>query len=279
MNAPTVLRHYTTAAVERLRDTVADRLDWYYDPREHGADPILTATEAVRDSRLEIRNVAREIELILPDDVSIVKAKSGNPTGVADAASALAVYDAFRNLTPQQAADERLWTYLCHVEYPKYVSRRWLSSRPVENDDAARKVRNHFFARGNRPLIRDNGLSRLWWLGSIANEVEPDAPHEFLTRLLHRQDVRSALIERPSVSMNRQVLCAINTVMREYWQRDRSLFERRQFRAWMIGLNRRGGVVLLDALPEEPLAELLEEEARRAVSAVDTRDARQPAPG
>lgn len=277
MNTP--LKHYTTTAVERLRDTVETRLDWYYDPREHDVDPILTATDAVRDSRLEVRKDAAKLKLILPDDVSIAEGESGNPTGAADAESALAVYDAFSILTPQQAADERLWTYLCHVEYPKYVSRRWLSTRPAENDDAVRKVRNHFFARGNRPLIRDNGLSRLWWLGSIANEVEPDAPHEFLTRLLHRQDVRSALIERPSVSMNRQVLRAINAVMREYWQRNKSLFERRQFRAWMIGLNRRGGVVLLDALPSQPLAELLEDEASRAVSAVDTRDARQPAPG
>ena len=112
----------------------------------------------------------------------------------------------------------------------------------------------------------------------IAHEVEADAPHEFLERLLHRQDVRSALIERPSVSMNRQVLSSINVVMRDYWQRDKSLFERKPFRTWMVGLNRRGGVVLLDALPKEPLAELLEEEARRALSAVEARDGRQPAP-
>ena len=188
------------------------------------------------------------------------------------------MYEALKNLTPQQAADERLWTYLCHMEYPRYVARRWLTSRPESNDDAARKVRNHFFARGNRPLIRDNALSRLWWLGSIAHEVEADAPHEFLERLLHRQDVRSALIERPSVSMNRQVLSSINVVMRDYWQQDKSLFERKPFRTWMVGLNRRGGVVLLDALPKEPLAELLEEEARRALSAVEARDGRQPAP-
>lgn len=277
----TVLRHYTTATVERLRDTVTDRLDWYYGPQERAADPLVTAADGVRESRLEVedRNIAER--LILPDDVPSSEAggERGNATGAADAVAALAVYEAFRKLTPQQAADERLWTYLCHVEYPQYVSRRWLASRPAKEDEQARKVRNHFFAPGNRALIRDNGLSRLWWLGAIANEVEADAPQEFLERLLHRQDVRSALIERPSVSMNRRVLRSINTVMREYWRRDRSLFERERFRAWMIGLNRRGGVVLLDALPDEPLADLLEEEARLALSAGDTGNGRQPAPG
>ena len=268
------LKYYTAAAVEQLRNTVAERLDWYYDPQGDAGERLPTAADAVRESRLEVPSIADK--LVLPDDVG--KDAGGNPTGTADAASALAVHEALKNLTPQQAADERLWTYLCHVEYPRYVARRWLTSRPGKDEDAARKVRNHFFAPGNRPLIRDNGLSRLWWLGSIAREVEPDAPHEFLERLLHRQDVRSALIERPAVSMNRRVLTAINAVMREYWRRDRSLFERQPFRAWMIGLNRRGGVVLLDALPKEPLAQLLEDEAQRALSSVEARDGRQPAP-
>ena len=50
-------------------------------------------------------------------------------------------------------------------------------------------------------------------------------------------------------------------MMREHWDGDRSLFERDVFRSWMIALNRRGGVVLLDALPEESLIKLLHEEA------------------
>lgn len=266
------LKYYTATALERLRNTVAERLDWYYDPQAVAEESPLTVADAVRESSVEAQNVTER--LVLPDDVS--PADGGNPTGVADAASALAVYEALKNLTPQQAADERLWTYLCHVEYRRYVAGRWLTSRPEKDEDAARKVRNHFFARGNRPLIRDNGLSRLWWLGSIAHEVEAQAPQEFLGRLLHRQDVRSALIERPSVSMNRQVLSSINAVMREYWRRDRLLFERQPFRTWMIGVNRRGGVVLLDALPKEPLAQLLEEEAQRALSVVEARDGRQP---
>ena len=55
------------------------------------------------------------------------------------------------------------------------------------------RVLNHFFAVGNRALVRDNGISRLWWLGKIANDVDNEDPLRFLTILLHRQDVRSAL--------------------------------------------------------------------------------------
>ena len=114
-----------------------------------------------------------------------------------DAQNALIVYDALKYLTPHQASIERLWAYLCHFDCRQYVAARWLNRRPDNEKDAVREVRNHFFASGNRALIRDNGVSRLWWLGKIAHDVAPDGPREFLTLLLHRQDVRSALIERP----------------------------------------------------------------------------------
>ena len=115
-------------------------------------------------------------------------------------------------------------------------------------------------------MIRDNAVSRLWWLGKIAHDVAPEDPREFLTILLHRQDVRSALIERPSVSTNRRVLRRIYDVMREHWINGGALFGRDVFRSWMIALNRRGGVVLLDALPEEHLGQLVREEAEHAVA-------------
>ena len=77
--------------------------------------------------------------------------------------------------------------------------------------------------------------------------------------MLHRQDVRSALIERPSVSMNRDVLRGdLRSDAGSLGRRQApALFKREAFRAWMVALNRRGGVVLLDALPPEPLDRLL----------------------
>ena len=188
-----------------------------------------------------------------------------NQPSATDVENALIVFDALSGLTPHQASIERMWAYLCHNDHLQYVTARWLSRRPEKDDIAIRNVRNHFFAAGNRALIRDNAISRLWWLGKIAHEVDSENPREFLTILLHRQDVRSALIERPSISMNRRILRAIYQVMRGHWADGGSLFVRETFRSWMIALNRRGGVVLLDALPKESLGELLREEASRAL--------------
>jgi len=247
----THLCYYTSKTLETLRLTVSDRLDWYYTPK--GACPS-TPFGGTRESRLPEPALAGQL---------VTKDRQPYKT---DVDNALLVYNALSSLTPHQASIERVWAYLCHCDCPEYVAKRWLIKRPIKKEDAVRKVHNHFFAHGNRALIRDNGVSRLWWLGKIAHDSDPENPRDFLTILLHRQDVRSALIERPSVSMNQRVLRGIYKVMKTHWEDGGALFKREPFRRWMIALNRRGGVVLLDALSEESLADLLQQEAKDALS-------------
>lgn len=244
------LCYYTAEAVEELRNAVPDRLDWYYASPKPGLPRI-------------IGNI-RESRLASPDLTNLVIAPA-QPSRT-DGANALVAYKALSELTLHQASDERLWVYLCHQVCPEYVSGRWLANRPGNDEAAVREVRNHFFATGNRALIRDNGLSRLWWLGKIASDVAPENSSEFLRILLHRQDVRSALIERPSVSTNRRVLRVIYEEMQKHWANGGKLFEREIFRSWMRALNRRGGVILLDALPDDALADLVRTEAHRSLS-------------
>ena len=250
------LRYCTVDTLENLRRTVLDRLDWYYAP---GNSIHPASFGGFRETTIEAPELADKLAV---DD---------QQPSATDASNALAVYDALRDLNPHQASIERMWVYLCHFNCPQYVSARWLKRRPDDNEQAVREVLNHFFATGNRGVIRDNGVSRLWWLGKIAYDVDPDHPGEFLTILLHRQDVRSALIERPSVSMNQKLLRAIYAVMREHWANGGELFGREAFRSWMIALNRRGGVVLLDALPDAALDRLLREEAELAVNGVEAK--------
>lgn len=245
----TQLCYYTTDALEELRSKVVNNLDWYYAPKD--APPQLDTLNENRATTVSSPNLGTKL---------VVDAQRPHTT---DVVNALAVYQALSGLTAHQAAIERMWAFLCHCDCPKYVTSRWLSSRPREHEDAVREVHNHFFAKGNRALIRDNGVSRLWWLGKIAHDVDPEDPRKFLTILLHRQDVRSALIERPSISMNRRVLRAIYEVMKNHWENGGALFERQKFRSWMVALNRRGGVVLLDSLSDDLLANLLREEADR----------------
>ena len=245
------LRYLTTKALADLRLAVPNRLEWYYAPD----DSLLSQLpfDTTRESRLPAPDLAGRL---------IVNEQLPSET---DVDNSLLVFGALEGLSSHQASIERLWAYLCHCDCPSYVTQRWLRKRPEDNDEAVRKIYNHFFATGNRAFIRDNGVSRLWWLGKIAHDVAPEDPREFLVLLLYRQDVRSALIERPSVSMNKRVLREIFQVMREHWNNGRALFERGVFRKWMIALNRKGGVVLLDSLPSKSLRILLTEEANDAL--------------
>ena len=176
------LRYCTVDTLEELRRTVPERLDWYYAPNSSVPPSYLGGF--------------RETSIQAPELASRLTVNEQLPFKT-DAANALVVYKSLRTLTPHQASIERMWAYLCHFDCPRYVSARWLYRRSDNDELAAREVRNHFFATDNRGVIRDNGISRLWWLGRIAHDVDPDSPGRFLALLLHRQDVRSALIERP----------------------------------------------------------------------------------
>ena len=248
------LQYFTATAVDELRGDIVERLDWYYHPSSADARKWVKARDAIRGADIAVEELS---------DLLTIGAQPSRD----DAANAIAVYSALDKLTPHQASDERLWTYLAHTQGAEYVAARWLSDRPEGDAKAAQKVHNHFFARGNRALIRDNGISRLWWLGSIAHNTDPDAPDRFLEILLHRQDVRSALLERPAVSTNPRVLRRIYDVMIEHWENGGTLFQRDPFRQWMINLNRRGGVVLLDALGDNQLDAVIRAEAKAALDA------------
>lgn len=250
-----MIRYLTGKAVEGLRQKIGEHLEWYYDPG-NVESPIRLLQEEWRETRIEIESLAERLKI------------EGTKPSDNDAENALIMYEALSVLTPWQAIDERFWVWLTHFECAEYIAKRWLGSRPKDSKKAIKQVENHFFARDSRAMIRDNGVSRLWWLGYIAHKVYSDEPNLFLEIVLHRQDVRSALIERPSVSMNTEVLTGIFDVMREHWQdggQQAPLFKREVFRAWMVSLNRRGGLVLMDALQKKPLMKLLRDEAEIAL--------------
>ena len=246
-----MLNYYTPETVENLRRRIYSSLEWYYSGES--LVPDLSPLGGIRESSLEVSQFESNL-FVDPSEPS-----SSDPE------NALIVCNALRSLTPHQASLECLWVYLSHCVCDDYVRKRWLAKRPSDDEKAAKGIRNHFFAEGTRALIRDNGVSRLWWLGKTAYDVAPEDPAQFLRILLFRQDVRSALLERPSLSMNVRVLREIYKILLEDWQADRKLFERLTFRDWMKALNRRGGVILLDSLPDKELEELLRSEAEKAL--------------
>ena len=92
-----------------------------------------------------------------------------NKNDLKDGENSKIVYEALRYLTLQQATDERIWAYMTHVELPDYVRARWPIDKAKVDSGKYTYIVSHYFVRGNRGLVRDNAISRLWWMGYIAN--------------------------------------------------------------------------------------------------------------
>ncbi len=72
-----------------------------------------------------------------------------------DYEAAIALYEAFPNLTREQACYKPFWAYLTHVDlYPYMIKRFCNGQRPTEKD-----IKNNWW---HNNLMR-NGLSNLWW--------------------------------------------------------------------------------------------------------------------
>ncbi len=246
------VRIFTLAGVEKLRSSVADNLENYY------------SGTPIQSSNLPKTNVIN----MYVESLSQILDEQHETLGSYDSSNAIKVYKALSVLTEHQASDERLWVYLCHVECFSYISRRFLNQRPETDEQAIRFVHNHFFVKNNRVKLRDNGLSRLWWLGYLAHKIDEKNPKLFLDILLHKQDITSSIVGRPFISMNKEILRSIYSVMQEHWEQGKNspLFKRKVFRTWMIQLNRRGGVVLLDSLSVSELRKLVRDEAELSLS-------------
>jgi hypothetical protein len=161
------------------------------------------------------------------------------------------MFAAFPGMTPYLARDERIWTYLTHINLLEYTRKRW--PIPQEDAKAIGYIRSHFFVNGTRGIERANAASRLWWMAHIAHQCQTLSLKEALQCLLFRSDVRANIIERPTTSQNSIILSAILEKLHESYQGNQLLFDRETFRDFMIELNLMGGVKLLDSLEKEAI--------------------------
>lgn len=184
------------------------------------------------------------------------KLKKPSANSLFDPENSEIAFKALSKLTPMQAREERIWSYLCHFDCLDYVRARW----PVPNDDAdaVKHILTHYFASAGRGTERDNGISRLWWMGFIADRVEGIGLSETLEVLMYKADVRANIIERPGSSTSVSVLSAILRQLKISYKGKRLLHERDPFRDFMKEINSIGGVQLLQSLSSSHLNKIME---------------------
>jgi hypothetical protein len=99
-----------------------------------------------------------------------------DPSPDGDYKSAIAIYEAYKDITPLFAQQDDLWVYLTHVDLFEYVKRRW----PIKNDDDKEKqianIQNHWFRHGKH-LFR-TPIAGLWWQVFLTKDEDRDNPYE-----------------------------------------------------------------------------------------------------
>lgn len=130
-------------------------------------------------------------DIIIPDSVELVMPEGRD---LKDIENTKIIFEAYRSLTPTQASDPRLWTYLTHVTYWKYMKKRWPFS---DAKKPFNRIRDRYFLRSLKlETLTRNGLSRLWWYGFLTYDENRKNPWELTETLLSRADLAVGITER-----------------------------------------------------------------------------------
>ena len=131
------------------------------------------------------------------------------------------IFEAYNNLTPVQATDTRLWTYLAHVTYWKYLKVR----RPVENQSEEKRskyILTHWFIdRVSAGSFLRQDISLLWWVSYLTHDSERTNPYELTNEAFSMLDYTRHLL--PGVQGRNKTF---THALLEYVIENKTLFER-----------------------------------------------------
>lgn len=170
-----------------------------------------------------------------------------------DLANVRLIFDALSQLTPLQASNKYLWTYLSHVTYKDYVHHRWLST---PTDVPIRTIRTRFFVTSNANTLYDNAISRLWWYGYISHDASAMNPYSLTEILLMNQTICSDFVDTRychNRTVGRGVLLALKDFSEMLGPREGITDYFREFNKYF---NRYGAVSSLDFLSCDDVHEI-----------------------
>lgn len=98
-----------------------------------------------------------------------------------DFKSAIAIYEAYENISPLLASSEPFWAYLTHTDLFSYTQKRWPDV--FLPDCSADYIIDHWFIGANG-LMR-NAVASLWW--SVYNTIDKERENRYeLTEILFK---------------------------------------------------------------------------------------------
>jgi hypothetical protein len=207
---------FRLAVVDTMRSKVAkhQNLDDYFKPSVSFTDDQLWPL------RVELEENAPELLPSQNDDI----------------VNACKLHAYLSKLDETQASDKRLWTYLAHVPFRKYVQGRWplpvseeeLSASADSKQKASSSILLHWFVNGNDSrALKRHALARLWWVAhltvapwELGKEFEglfEDDRYSFTKFVLANETLYTEVFER-TFGNNKVIRMAILRYLREHPQ-------------------------------------------------------------
>jgi len=158
------------------------------------------------------------------------------------------IYEALKNLSSVEAANERLWSFLSHGPYWKYNTERWNNG----------KIQTRFFfkSKGIGGLVL-NGISRLWWFGKVTYDESKSDPWKLTKVLLSSQDIQTGLLQR-TIGRSKTILTAALNFFHDKQNEIDELGTSGTIQDLSKSLNLAGGAYLLDAMNENQITKFLD---------------------
>jgi hypothetical protein len=107
------------------------------------------------------------------------------------------VHRALADLTPREAADMRLWHWLCAAQLPELVWRRWRRQGVPTGDELpdalTSQMERRFLGSSSLAGISRNTLARLWW---TAERLREGDDYSLARKALSNQDMFQNIFER-----------------------------------------------------------------------------------
>jgi hypothetical protein len=171
-----------------------------------------------------------------------------------DFENARIIHEAYKDLTPTQATDVRLWTYLAHIPFWSYMKKRF----PIEKQPPQKRgdyILEHWFVDGVSPqnFIR-HGIALLWWGAHLTYDPTRKNPYELTEELFSMLDYTRTLI--PGTQGRNQ---NFSRALLEFVAGNKSLFSQykeERVRLLMRKLNYTGGYKILPSLSKDEIKNL-----------------------
>ena len=229
----------STSTVDLLRELATEQPEFV----------IEQSLEVIKNSLPDWEEVELDLEIDLSRGLSW-------PTreGVMDATNAEVVrLHILPSLPPNLATDERLWVALTFGPYRDYVRARFPAAKSAAKSPTS-FLENHYLC-GGRNFKRSNAIAHLWWLGELSTS-NGSHNREMTEFLMTRQEIYSAVIDRPKLFTSAEVRKAVVSGTQEFFEDSDVAWNKTLFRKVMKELDFLAGRKFLPSLRQEDLTQI-----------------------